>query len=135
MIKEAYVSYEIAKLLKEKGFDEECTHYYSYEDDELIEYTNGVYSRNSKDCHRCTSPTHQMACAWLREKFLYHIEVRVFGIDKGRERTDEWKYFFEIIFPRTFTQECNSLCYKNDGYSTYEEAVEAALKYSLENFI
>lgn len=26
MIKEAYVSYEIAKLLKEKGFDEPCKH-------------------------------------------------------------------------------------------------------------
>ena len=75
MIKEAYCSHEVSELLKEKGFDEECTHYYSYEDDELIEYTNGVYSRNSKDCHRCVSPTHQMACAWLREVHNMHIDI------------------------------------------------------------
>ena len=28
MIKESYVSFEIAKLLKEKGFDEHCSHAY-----------------------------------------------------------------------------------------------------------
>lgn len=28
MIEEDYVSFEIAKLMKENGFDERCTHYY-----------------------------------------------------------------------------------------------------------
>jgi hypothetical protein len=118
-MKEAYCSYEVSKLLKEKGFDEECTHYYSYEDDELIEYTNGVYSRNSKDCHRCTSPTHQMACAWLREEKNIHIDFYYLPIHK--------KYMWSVVETKDP---------KGTGSKElYEDAVEAALKYILENLI
>jgi len=121
-MEEAYCSYEVSKLLKEKGFDEECTHYYSYEDDELIEYTNGVYSRNSKDCHRCTSPTHQMACAWLREVHNIFILVGWNPIHK--------EYFTRIL-------NMNDGCPKRNihEYAGYEDAIEAALKYVLENLI
>lgn len=123
-MKEAYVSFEVAKLLKEKGFDEECTHYYSYEDDELIEYTNGVYSRNSKDCHRYTSPTHQMACAWLREVHNIFIEISV-SIDLN----GNYHFSYTIL-----DKECK---YVRRGYTdfdwNYEDAVEAAIKYCLES--
>lgn len=117
-MKEVYCSYEIAKLLKEKGFDEECTHYYSCEDDELIEYTNGVYSRNSKDCHRCTSPTHQMACAWCRDEG-YHIYTF-----KG---VDSWVYEVQSL-NEDWTYHLG--CLKD-----HDDAIEAALKYTLENLI
>ena len=128
MIKEAYCSYEVSKLLKEKGFDEECTHYYSCEDDELIEYTNGVYSRNSKDCHRCTSPTHQMAMAWLREVHNIIIVIEPHMHDYINEKTSSYvtslwqgdNYYENITLK---------------DYSTYEEAVEATLKYVLEKLI
>lgn len=65
MITEDYVSFETAKLLKEKGFDE-CT---------LLSYDkNG----NNKDALRpflesegdVRRPTLQMAMKWLREKEL-----------------------------------------------------------------
>lgn len=66
MIKEAYCSSEVAKLLKEKGFDE-CT----------SEFYMGVkikYARNGEGFKPSELPniyyphiTHQMACAWLRE--------------------------------------------------------------------
>ena len=131
MIKEAYCSFEVAKLLKEKGFDEECTHYFTYEDDELIEYTNGVYSRNSKDCHRCTSPTHQMAMAWLRERNIgivpeihttqdpknYYWSACIFYLNKP------WDILHYVFEPS-----------KNviDGYNG---VIEQALKYSLEKLI
>ena len=46
-ITEDYVSFEVAKLLKEKGFDEECQQYY------------GDYK------YPC--PTLQMAMKWLRK--------------------------------------------------------------------
>ena len=126
MIQEAYVSFETAKLLKEKGFDEECTHYYSYESNELIEYTNGVYSRNSKNCNRCVSPTHQMAMAWLREKGIY-ITI-IYGDYPANKRvfwTPQIDSLEGFDLPDSFYQE----------YNSYEDAVEAALKYVLENLI
>ena len=126
MIKEAYCSYEISKLLKEKGFDEECTHYFTYEDDELIEYTNGVYSRNSKDCHRCTSPTHQMATAWLREEYDLHIIVYPY------KANDKKKWCCQI-FEKYNSFGCEK--YVNETLDSYEEAVETAIKYSLEKLI
>ena len=135
-MKEAYCSFETSKLLKKKGFDEECTHYYT---DELIEYTNGVYSRNSKNCDRCTSPTHQMACAWLRENYDIFIQVRrdnqyyegyavepVTEHDKKRGHKPE---YFAIVLDalsvtKTYTRS-----------ESYEDAVDAAIKYCLENLI
>jgi len=130
-MKEAYCSYEISKILKEKGFDEECTHYYSYEDDELIEYTNGVYSRNSKDCHRCASPTQQMACAWLREK---GFEIGVFYLFKA---INSDVTVFDGYIPNV-TQVIDGV-YKDswdmDVVKDYNDAVETALKYVLENLI
>lgn len=54
MIKERYVSLEVAKLLKDKGFNED--------------YPKG-------DCtqYGCTQ---QMACDWIRDKYKIHIAVR-----------------------------------------------------------
>lgn len=129
-MKEAYCSYEISKILKEKGFDEECTHYYSYEDDELIEYTNGVYSRNSKDCHRCTSPTHQMAMAWLREKKYISIVIT----------DDEIPLSYKYIIRKYFINDkyrlgTEILKLDSTQFIKYEDAVESALQYTLENLL
>jgi len=128
MVHEAYCSYEISKILKEKGFDEECTRYYSYEDDELIEYTNGVYSRNSKNCNRCTSPTHQMACAWLREKhFIIVVTPVLFNVNYENSK---WGYdIWADDNLEVSAEDCSN------PLKSYEEATEMALKYVLENLI
>lgn len=54
MVKERYVSYEVAKLLKDKGFNED--------------YPKG-------DCtqYGCTQ---QMACDWIGDKYKIHIVVQ-----------------------------------------------------------
>ena len=67
MIHEAYVSYEISLLLAEKGFEEETTWYYN---------SKGVCEPFSawveaKPYDYSPMPTHQMACAWLREKGIF----------------------------------------------------------------
>lgn len=122
MIKEAYCFFEVAKLLKEKGFNEptwtcyiehEIFHYdYTSSNSELID---GVIS----------APTHQMAMAWLRE--VYDINIDVVSIWNQKR----WEYQIYIITPTT------SKCpYKDDTlYMSYEEAVEAALIYTLENLV
>ena len=104
MIKEDYVSFEVAKLLKEKGFDEMVSSFYP-----------------PGDIQR---PTHQMAMKWLREIYDIFIVIR-----RGLTGTG-WVYSHEIYK--------DSQCwYARHGasYDTYEEAVEVALKYSLENLI
>ena len=78
MIQEAYVSFETAKLLKEKGFDEEC--WYWYEEDGYFNASNDDYGFQSNSDHIsndfiCSAPTLQMALRWLRE--VHHIFIEI----------------------------------------------------------
>ena len=127
MITEDYVSFETAKLLKEKGFDSEChSHYYAcHRPDGSVQYHLAeVYSLKSlKDFY--LAPTLQMAMKWLREE---HKLIPIildggnsywFRIDKDNK--DNWK----------------STIYWEDvkSFPTYEEACETSIKYCLENLI
>lgn len=119
MIKERYCSYEVARLLKEKGFDESCGYLYCF--DELVLAENGFDNRikNSEITRKVyiTAPTHQMACDWLREKGI-HINIYYLSIRN--------QYYYEIV---EGTQDNEGTC------NSYGDAVEAALKYSLENLV
>lgn len=128
-ITEDYVSFEIAKLLKEKGF-EECP-LFRYDDCGHL-WVQGGYNKTIK--WHFPAPTHQMAMRWLREVHNIHIEL---NWDKGNQL-----YSFNIWKPGKYQPEISSLdlwrIYKDDnhlGEWNYEEAVEAALKYCLENLI
>lgn len=120
MTKEAYCSYEVAKLLKEKGFNEECYRFYEYDTKEF--YKESIPCCNSRsDDYAC--PTHQMAMAWLRERGWF-IEVHV-SVDLNG------KYHFMYMI---LDKACK--CVMNGKHKdTYEESIEEALKYSLENLI
>ena len=72
MVKERYVSHEVAKLLKDKGFNEPCVGYYSPEGKlKLLTYaeTNSEWFKNT------SAPTQQMACDWLIENYKIYIDV------------------------------------------------------------
>jgi len=132
MITEDYVSFEIAKLLKEKGFDEPCLMCYT-SDKKLGNY--GYYrSYKNSDVFSLTAPTIQMAMKWLREAHKIHIEL---NWDKGNQLYD-----FQIWKPGKYQPEISSLdlwrIYKDGNYPgewKYEEACEEAIKYCLENLI
>ena len=74
MITEDYVSFETAKLLKEKGFDADCHAYY-------IAYANGTnrfnisaaypygYNFNDDEDYQYSAPTLQIVMKWLREVY------------------------------------------------------------------
>ena len=120
MIHEAYVSYEVAKLLKGKGFDEECDNYYNQSSDEPQQLTLDEMYYSYDEFVK--APTHQMACAWLREFHNIFILVGWLPIQK--------KYFTRII---NMTDGCPK---RNlHEHADYEDAVEEALKYTLENLI
>ena len=117
MILEDYCSYEAAKLLKEKGFDEPCT--------EL----NKLCLRDGEK--PVLKVTHQKAMKWLREKnILISIWICPY---QGKAY---WTYHINTVLTPFAIDELD--VDRNDDeifYNTYEEAVEAALKYSLENLI
>lgn len=119
MITEDYVSFEIAKLLKEKGFDEATRCCYSNKGTRWL--NDFLVQHNSQGGITC--PTLQMAMKWLREVHKIHVVVYPYG---------EYfcdNYQFDVYKNNEF------IVSKDDGYVTYEQACEAALKYSLENLI
>lgn len=134
MIKEAYCSFEVSKLLKEKGFDAQCraayTDYGQLFTTQIQQYiTNIICSKGN--LWKCIAPTHQMAMKWLREAHNKHCDIG-YDIDLN--------WFFQIIdlketveydYPETKYYHTEN----ETGFNSYEEAVEAALKYCLENLI
>jgi len=123
MIKEDYVSFETAKLLKEKGFDEPC--YMAYVPTN-IKHTMRNDAGHSNSMHPddyYAVPTLQMAMKWLR---------KIYGIDIVIEISDpsvkDRKYYC-IIW------DGNNNSHILDLFNSNEEACEAAIKYCLENLI
>ena len=126
-IKEDYVSFETAKILKEKGFDESISMVYmSYGDlCKLHRYDsicNSNYNDITKNYFECTAPTLQMAMKWLREVHNVFIEPKM------SKNTFLWGYRVSISNGRT-------RCIHANIFNKYEEACEAAIKYCLENLI
>ena len=122
MITEDYVSFETAKLLKEKGFDEPTTKsYYTEGFENPMIFSHDLLSCIQTDEFLC--PTLQMAIKWLREAKHYYIQVSI---------QNDGTYIGYI--------------YRTDGFpyvgwdkrrvkETPEEACDAAIKYCLENLI
>lgn len=124
MITEDYVSFETAKLLKEKGFNECCHLHYHYVEsfDRWFQTSEYIDRRFKKYYYPC--PTLQMAMKWLREKQIF---ITIGFCDYPALHKSEW-------VPEVCTH--NSIFDKPSiAYSTYEEACEAAIKYCLENLI
>lgn len=136
MIKEAYCSYEVSKLLNEKGFDAFCDTGWDknlYDKEHARNFSIGF----DKKENWISRPTHQMAMAWLRENG-FEISI-TFGFPHIDYR-QEYRYFWSIVkvmdnhleYPMC---DPNSYEYKEEMACSYDEAVEAALKYTLENLI
>jgi len=126
MIQEAYVSYENAQLLKKKGFDERTLYHYTNCD--VLQH-NIVYNqyKNSEILNAYSAPTHQMAMAWLREVHKLHIAILWdCGACIGKNSFCYHIYRIDNYEDRG---------YNKIGFDSNEEAVEAALKYSLENLL
>ena len=138
MITEDYISFETAKLLKEKGFNEYCRFVYN---------AGLLCSVASLNCHwnegygeliqekqnsdfgkydnAISAPTLAMAMKWLREKHNIFIGIVLFTyptIEKIVWTPDVQT--FDSVFPDASIE-----------YDTYEKACDSAIKYCLENLI
>ena len=126
-VKEAYCSYEIAKLLKEKGFDEKCHSSYWGSSDN-VDYTDFPLNYNDNNSS-CSRPTHQMAMAWLREVHKVLIVIDAY-------HADHWEGYIDS-FEISIYSHASTIIVPNEiaHHTDYTEAVETAIKYSLEKLI
>lgn len=140
MITEDYISFETAKLLKEKGFDEPIGFVYS-ENGELMKLSDfGVRYLSNSECDDyphwqfpiegvtsiVSAPTLQMAMKWLREvhSIDISIDIRFWTDDEGVD-VKSWRYtVYRADEIEDFGQS-----------DTYEDACEEAIKYCLENLV
>ena len=117
MVTEQYVSFETARLLKEKGFDGDC--FAAYNVGGNIESAMELYGEETIGNGECgegdiAAPTQALAMRWLREEKNIHIDIYWLSIRK--------QYHSEIIEGEKGS---------DDNCDTYEDAVEYALKYCL----
>ena len=154
MITEDFVSFETAKLLKEKGFNWKVHYVYH-------SYKQPFFHRNLKDFNGeeyknlkyewCSAPTLQMAMKWLRKvyNFLlvvdyewecdttpYYFKVYRLGENGKPERVAVKGVSYDKDYnPKEYIVGYRDWERSYGDYSTYEQACEAAIKYCLENLI
>ena len=121
MIKEDHVSFEIAKLLKEKGFNEICRAAYTVSG-KFITFHN--YYSQCKD--ECIAPTHQMAMKWLRE--VHNIYIGIFPTHNIFSDSIDYEW-------QTYNASYDVTGDSDAFFNIYEDAVEDVIKYCLENLI
>ena len=129
-ITEDYVSFETAKLLKEKRFDEQLemliredgTRYHA--DTNSVSKKRHIMLRNSEINTYSTDlscPTLQMAMKWLREEHNIFLSIQ-----QHMDMSYVW-----YIYKNGISKGCDRESHNN----SYEQACEAAIKYCLENLI
>ena len=98
-----FVPYELAVKLKELGFDDPCSGWYTPDKSLIKEYVTKMHLK---------APLYQQAFRWFREK--YYLDSWVYC-------SDESKGYFAIIVS------CKRLVFYNENKNTYEEAEQACL--------
>ena len=139
MITEDYVSFEVAKLLRDKGFNGKCIYYYIQTKEIFkidIRYHTALTTQELLDLQiigekedRYAAPTQAIAMRWLRE--VHNLSVEIYRTACGYigciaaipSGTD-------IKFLETDGDDLAS-----GAYTQWEYVCEAAIKYCLEHLI
>ena len=122
MIKEDYVSFEVAKLLEEKGYEGDFDGYYNN-----AGYEISRPNPNLKNYHYYKRPSLYCAMKWLLE--THNIFITILQTEHTTVTMEQEYFFYRVQKSRkragVFT----------DTFMNPEQACEAAIKYCLENFI
>jgi hypothetical protein len=128
MIQPIYVTFEQAKKLKERGFDEKCLFYYL--DKQLIQvisYENDIWCQNSRmPGNYLSAPEQWMVVEWLRVNhgIWVRLTTYAFGFQYHLDNTPD---------PETWNIDRRYDC--ADDFKTPQEAYSAAFDYILDNLI
>ena len=141
---ERYVSFEIARLLKEKGFDEQCIMFYN--NNELVPCVTLQSVKENASCAfnswlykgDYAAPTHQLVLKWLREAKNFLITISPCACNLN--------WYYPTVYYLGLDVEGGGMIWKEyyinrfgtgggDFFAIYEDAEEAAIKYVLENLL
>lgn len=133
MIKERYVSLEVAKLLRDKGFDEECTKTYNISNGQMYIGGETCNSELTEISELITAPTQSMACDWIEETFNISTEVWV-GII-GYRVSISYALKDPNIASNVIQDDMPCGDNSDGSWSSKELAYNEALKYVLTNLV
>ncbi len=134
-MKEPYVSFKIAKFLKEKGFDWFTFGYYTMDDYDSPPYF-GIENLCADNWNGevdevndlwFSAPTQQMACYWVEKTYGFFIEI-----SRSIDINGNYHYFYMILDK---TCKYASSATRDNDYSSKSDAIESALEYVLTNLI
>jgi hypothetical protein len=139
---ETYISLEVAKLLKEAGFDwETSTYYQGHTSNELINTYPSCCNFNGKDSyynthedvsmHRTSAPTLYVAQKWLREVKGINIQIQSCfdSVNCQYNVVVGYDYFIHRIDGKM------TILPSDTHYQSYEKSLEAGIKKWLEIFL
>lgn len=130
-MKEQLISFETAKLAKEKGFNlNSGRFYYVYDYKELVHEKDNEYNIRHPDYKdRFTAvPTQSLLQKWLRE--VHKIHITVYCMEKSLE--NGWETYFDIhLKQQTKMNALQSIAGKAREFNTYEQALEVGLQEAL----
>jgi hypothetical protein len=120
MYNENYVKFNVARLLKERGFDLECVGCYPTVNHEVTPFNKPVRNSNVGP-QMYAVPTQQVARDWLEDEYGFFIEVsRSVNLNGG------YHYSYCIL-----KKDCSYLRRESGLFSSNSEAVDDALLYCL----
>ena len=135
-----FVTFEIAKKLKEKGFREPCFGWYRPREVCVYDYQTFI-DLNQSDCRgdlyddllishnddkHIDAPTISQVLKWLREKYSIHISTKPYSCEDGLV----WLY--EI---RKFNKNIVFIMANKTGFTKEEQASLAGIEYVIDNLI
>jgi len=120
-MREQLISFETAKLAKEKGFDEQTLNHYGIASQAIFKYDKWQDEEGFTIC----APTQSLLQKWLREVHKIHIYVVPYG-DKESWSLTNLRY--TDINELSYSTKSNYECIK---FSSYEEALEEGLNHAL----
>lgn len=124
---EYFISFEIAKKLKENGFDYPCVGHYVNNQLYIAHFINAFHSDKNESIG---APTISQVLKWLREEKDIHIEFFLYN--------GKYSYFVKRITKiceEDLFHQCLNEDTTEEEYDTYEEAELAGIEYVLDNLI
>lgn len=131
---EYYVSLEVAKLLKEAGFDWRCSGIYVLDSENDPEYvfSTANFTNTSKEIEgyiRLSAPTLDVAQRWLRE-----VKGMILNITFDARTNKNHSYSYDGVWYKNgfviqyFGMVTNYVDGYPHGFETYEQALESCIQ-------
>lgn len=134
-MKDDFVSFEVARLLKQVGFKEPCNRFIELSRDGSEDKYECKNRWNwNADSNSYSRPSQNLAAKWLRKVYNTYVIVTVEAYPDGVN------YLYQVLVynskaPNCWSDRSTGVYGDNGEYKTYKKAMEAGLKRALEMII